>query len=81
MTTSSDSRNVQRVGFLLVRNFALMSYAAATEPLRAANLLAARPLYQVFPLAQGGGTVTSSSGVSIDCADLESDGETCHTLF
>ncbi|MQX50790.1 GlxA family transcriptional regulator [Sinorhizobium medicae] len=81
MATSSDSRNVQRVGFLLVRNFALMSYAAATEPLRAANLLAARPLYQVFPLAQGGGTVTSSSGVSIDCADLESDGETCHTLF
>lgn len=78
---SSDSKNIQRVGFLLVRNFALMSYASATEPLRAANLLAGRTLYQVVPLAQDGGTVTSSSGVSIECGDLESEGETCHTVF
>ncbi|WP_373415078.1 GlxA family transcriptional regulator [Ensifer aridi] len=78
---SSDSKNIQRIGFLLVRNFALMSYASATEPLRAANLLAGRMLYQIVPLGQEAGTVRSSSGVSIECADLESEGETCHTVF
>lgn len=78
---SSDIKNIQKVGFLLVRNFALMSYASATEPLRAANLLAGRTLYQVVPLAQGERIVTSSSGVSIGCTDLDSEGETCHTVF
>ena len=34
------------VGFLLVPGFALMSYAAAVEPLRAANQIAGRPLYR-----------------------------------
>lgn len=78
---SSDSRITQRIGFLLVRNFALMSYASATEPLRAANLLAGQMLYQIVPLAQDGGAVTSSSGVSIGCARLVGEGETCHTVF
>ena len=40
-----DQRSTQHFGFLLLPRFALMSYAAATEPLRAANLLAgATPL-------------------------------------
>ncbi|MGG2479046.1 GlxA family transcriptional regulator, partial [Rhizobium sp. BR5] len=34
-------------GFILVPNFALMSYASATEPLRAANLIAGTDLYEV----------------------------------
>ena len=31
----------RRIAFVLVEGFALMSFAAVTEPLRAANLLAA----------------------------------------
>ena len=38
---------VQTFGFILLPGFALMSFAAATEPLRAANLLAGRPLYEI----------------------------------
>lgn len=53
------------VGFLLVPGFALMSYAAAVEPLRAANLLAGRELYRWWHAAPGGGPVTASNGVSI----------------
>ena len=34
-----------RVGFLLIDGFALMSYSAAVEVLRAANLLAGRTLH------------------------------------
>lgn len=37
-----------RVGVLPVPGFALMSYACTVEPLRAANLLSRRPLYEVL---------------------------------
>ena len=53
------------VGFLLVPGFALMSYAAAVEPLRAANLLSGRELYRWWHAAPGGGAVTASNGVGI----------------
>ena len=57
------------VGFLLVPGFALMSYAAAIEPLRAANLISGRELYRWWHAAPGGKPVTASNGVAIipDC--------------
>ncbi len=59
----------QTVGFLLVPGFALMSYAAAVEPLRAANLLSGKELYRWWHAAPGGKPVTASNGVAIipDC--------------
>ena len=59
----------QTVGFLLVPGFALMSYTAAVEPLRAANLLSGRELYRWWHAAPGGKPVTASNGVAIipDC--------------
>jgi transcriptional regulator GlxA family with amidase domain len=78
---SVDHRNAQRVGFVLVRNFALMSYASAIEPMRAANLLAGSTLYEIVPLSIGGGSVQSSSGVEIACDDLARTGDRCHTVF
>ena len=62
---SELDRQTQRFGFLLLPNFALMSYASATEPLRAANLLAGRSLYAIEQLSQAGGPVPSSSGIEI----------------
>jgi transcriptional regulator GlxA family with amidase domain len=53
------------VGFLLVPGFALMSYAAAVEPLRAANLLAGRELYRWWHAAPSPEPVTASNGVAI----------------
>ena len=41
--TAPARRAPQTVGFLLVPGFALMSYAAAVEPLRAANLISGKP--------------------------------------
>lgn len=40
-----------RVGVLPIPGFALMSYACTVEPLRAANLLARRPLYDIVHFA------------------------------
>lgn len=61
--------NPTTVGFLLVPGFALMSYTAAIEPLRAANLLAGRTLYRWWHAAPSGEPVTASNGVAIipDC--------------
>jgi transcriptional regulator GlxA family with amidase domain len=79
--TISDTRTLQRIGFILVRNFALMSYASAIEPLRAANLLAGRPLYEILPLSPGASSVASSSGVEVACDDFAAHGDGCHTVF
>lgn len=76
-----ETRALQRIGFVLMPNFALMSYASATEPLRAANMLAGLPLYELVMLSSGGGPVRSSSGISVDCADLGEGGAGCHTIF
>jgi transcriptional regulator GlxA family with amidase domain len=53
------------VGFFLAPGFALMSYAAAVEPLRAANQLSGRRLYRWWHAAPGGKPVTASNGVTI----------------
>ena len=57
--------STQTVGFLLVPGFALMSYAAAIEPLRAANLLSGKELYRWWHAAPGGKPVMASNGVAI----------------
>ncbi|MCQ4633619.1 GlxA family transcriptional regulator [Shinella sp. CPCC 100929] len=75
-----DTRNLQRIGFVLVPNFALMSYASASEPLRAANLIAGTPLYDIVPLSADGLPVRSSAGLEIACGRLADLGGACHTL-
>ncbi|EJZ19359.1 AraC family transcriptional regulator, partial [Rhizobium sp. Pop5] len=52
--TRPDSRNAQEIGFILIPGFALMSYASATEPLRAANLLAGREIYRLSTFSPDG---------------------------
>jgi transcriptional regulator GlxA family with amidase domain len=49
-----DAAGATHVGFLLIPNFGMLSYACAIEPLRAANLLSGKPLYRW-------------SHISIDC--------------
>lgn len=57
-----------RVGFVLIPDFALMSYASAVEPLRAANLLSGRRLYEWTHVAPEGGRVAASCGAETPCA-------------
>ena len=63
----------RRIAFVLVEGFALMSFAAVTEPLRAANLLVGRRLYEVFHFAAAAetpGMLGSSSAASVAVAGL-----------
>jgi transcriptional regulator GlxA family with amidase domain len=71
------AKPVQRISFLLIDDFSLMSFAAAVEPLRAANAIAGRQLYRWSVVANATGAAASSgvrlspdialSGSSSDC--------------
>jgi transcriptional regulator GlxA family with amidase domain len=54
-----------RFGFLLIDDFALMSFASAVEPLRAANILAASELYEWFQISTGARLIVASNGLSV----------------
>ena len=63
----------RRIAFVLVEGFALMSFATVTEPLRAANLLAGKRIYEIFHFAAGTNTsemLSSSSAASVAVAGL-----------
>ncbi len=78
---SQNSSATQTIGFLLTPNFALMSYASATEPLRAANLLAQSPLYEVVPFSVDGAPVMASCGLAVPCRAIAEATSPVHTLF
>lgn len=54
-----------QIGIILCPGFALMSYAALTEPLRAANRLGASPPYQITVLGEDRAPVASSQGIAV----------------
>jgi transcriptional regulator GlxA family with amidase domain len=77
----SAGKDTQSFGFILVPGFALMSYASAVEPLRAANLLAGREIYDIACLSVSGGAIASSGNASVDCERLRDSKKLFHTVF
>lgn len=78
---ADTARTTHQIGFALLPNFALMSYASAVEPLRAANELAGKQLYEAVPFSTDGSPVRSSSGVAIDCREARTMSASLHTVF
>ena len=70
--TAPADRPLQ-LSFVLLPRFSMMAFAAAFEPLRAANRMAGAELYRRSILSPDGRPVTSSSGVSV-VADGALDG-------
>lgn len=71
----------QTVGFLLLDDFALMSTAAAVEPLRAANLLAQQNHYDLRFLSVTGGPASASVGCTFDSLPLAEAGAGFDLVF
>lgn len=71
----------RRIGFVLIEGYALMSAAAAVEPLRAANLLAGRALYEMHFLSSAGGLCRASVGAGFDTLALEAAGSDYDRVF
>ncbi|NIF23233.1 GlxA family transcriptional regulator [Candidatus Pantoea multigeneris] len=72
--TTADKPKVRNVGFLLISNFTMMALAAAVEPLRMANQLSGKELYNWCTISEDGNQIAASDGISItpDSAMLES---------
>jgi len=70
MDIDSHATNPFRVGFLLVDGYALMSYSAAEEPLRAANLLSAGS-YEIEHICLDEGGAVSSSGAVVPAKPIK----------
>jgi transcriptional regulator GlxA family with amidase domain len=56
----------ERFVFLLLENFTLIAFACAIEPLRLANRISGRRLYDWSVVSEGGGPVACSNGVRLE---------------
>ena len=72
----------EEIGFLLLPGFALLSFASACEPFRAANQLAGCTLYRLRYFGEGSeDRVASSSGAEVPTEGLPREHGRLHTLF
>ncbi len=71
----------EHFGFLLLPKFSSLCLANALEPLRAANLIAGRPLYTWTLYAPGGQDVLSSSGLTTGATENLRDAAGTDALF
>lgn len=56
---------IHKIGFVLIDDFALISYAAAVEPLRISNEISGRKLYDIRHMPASGARAVSSSGAIV----------------
>src|SRR3546814_11650218 len=54
-----------RIGFLLIRNFSMMAFTSAVEPLRSANRMSGRTLYDWRIISPDGQPVAASNGIEV----------------
>ncbi|MEO1000306.1 MAG: GlxA family transcriptional regulator [Pseudomonadota bacterium] len=62
---TTGDEETERFVFVLLRNFSMLSFACAIEPLRLANWITGRPLYAWRVAAEGGGSICCSNGVAL----------------
>ncbi|NAZ36912.1 GlxA family transcriptional regulator [Rubellimicrobium sp. CFH 75288] len=69
---SGNAPRTRRFVFVLLRDFTMLSFACAVEPLRIANRMAGRPLYSWILAGEGGGEIACSNGTVFKLdSDLE----------
>ena len=81
MVTNGDTRKPIQIGFLLVPKYSMIAFASAVDPLRMANRLSGRELYQWITYTVDGQPVEASNGLEVrpDAAISEANG--LNTLF
>jgi len=71
----------RRIGFLLIDGYAILSAASAIDPLRAANQLSGKALYDLRFIAAGGGQGEASAGSRFACLPLGEAGSSFDIVF
>lgn len=61
----AEAKPTHKVAFLLVPGYSQLAFASTIEPLRMANQLAEKPLYQWWLVSRDGSPVTASNGTRI----------------
>ncbi|CAI8342909.1 MAG: AraC family transcriptional regulator [SAR116 cluster bacterium MED-G04] len=80
LSSGSDNKTL-RVGFLLVPNFSMLAFSSAIEPLRSANRMSEKQLFEWILSSSDGMPVMASNGVEVAAnGDLE-DLSTCDIVF
>lgn len=66
MFGAPSGKTPEAIGFFLIPNFSMIAFASAIEPLRLANRLGEKALYEWALVSSDGGAVTASNGISIN---------------
>lgn len=69
------------IGFLLVPKFSMMAFAAAVEPLRAANRMSGHALYSWHLLTKDGAPVAASNGIVLSPESSIAEARHLTTMF
>ncbi|MGP8308445.1 GlxA family transcriptional regulator [Vibrio sp. YIC-376] len=66
----ASNKEVNRIGFLLLDNFTMLAFSSAVDPMRMANQLTGKELYDWYVISEDGDDVESSDGITIkpDCS-------------
>jgi len=78
---SKSNKEVNRIGFLLLNNFTMLALASAVDPLRMANQLTGKELYDWYMISEDGAAVTASDGITIIPDASMSDAPPLDTLI
>ena len=81
LLSSGDTNEVFKVGFLMVPNFSMLAFASAIEPLRSANRMSDKKLFEWIIASENGEPVMASNRVEVAAnGDLE-DLANCRMVF
>ncbi len=78
---NSAGLSVQRLAFVLIPRFNMTALVTTLEPLRVANYLSDKALYEWRFLSVEGGMVTASNGMTLDSEPLARADERWDTIF
>lgn len=76
-----SNKEVNRIGFLLLNNFTMLALASAVDPLRMANQLTGKELYDWYIISEDGSAVTASDGIVVTPDTSMSEAPQLHTLI
>ena len=80
-TESPDDPDVQRFGFLLVPNFSLIALSSAVDPLRLANMVLGRRVFDYVTIGASGEPVLSSDGIRVLPDQVMGESSRFNTVF
>jgi len=75
-----DNSDTHRYGFILIPDFSMIAFTSAVEPLRLANRVSGKTLYNGNLFSLDGGSVTASNGVTVNVDGSLADAENLHTV-